>query len=268
LLDHEVRMKTGDGEIRHASLTAHLIRSQDGAVIGVGGALRDISERKRAEEALRESEKRLRQTLDAMLEGCQIIGFDWRYLYVNDAVARHGRRAKQGLLGHTMMEMFPGIEKTEVFRHLRRCMEKRVPHRMETEFTHPDGDKAWFELSIQPVPEGTLVLSLDISERKRAEEELQQAREELEDQVERQMQRGNQYGLTFRELTVLHLVAAGKSDKEIGLQLAISPLTARKHVEHILAKMESTCRTEASVRALREGLLDSSGPRPIQVHWP
>ena len=133
-------------------------------------AFRDITEIKRAEEALRESEARFRSTLDDMMEGCQIIGFDWRYLYVNDAAVKHGRRAKEELLGHTMMEIFPGIESTEMFAHLRRCMEKRVPQRTENEFTYPNGDKAWFELSIEPAPEGVFILSLDISERKRAEE--------------------------------------------------------------------------------------------------
>jgi GAF domain-containing protein len=40
------------------------------------------------DEALRESEERFHSTLDNMLEGCQIIGFDWRYLYLNAAAAR------------------------------------------------------------------------------------------------------------------------------------------------------------------------------------
>ena len=64
------------------------------------------------------------------------------------------------------------------------------------------------------------------------------------------------YGLTFRELTVLHLVAAGKSDKEIGAELSISPLTAQKHTSNILGKMDAGSRTEAATRALREDLLD------------
>lgn len=74
--------------------------------------------------------------------------------------------------------------------------------------------------------------------------------------MERQMQRGNPYGLTFRELTVLHLVAAGRADKEIGIELGISPLTAQKHVANILRKMGVASRTEAGVRAVREGLLE------------
>jgi len=117
--------------------------------------------------------------LDHLIEGCQIIGFDWRYLYVNDVTAQHGRLPKEALLGHTMMERYPGIEDTPVFAALRRCMEERIAQRMDNEFIYPDGKKAWFELSIQPVPEGIFILSLDITERKQAEEALRRYAERL-----------------------------------------------------------------------------------------
>ncbi len=138
-----------------------------------------VTKRNGEAQALPQSETRLRDTMDSMLEGCQIIGFDWRYLYVNDVVARQGRLAKEDLLGHTMMEMYPGIEETEMFGYLRRCMEQRLPHHMENEFVYPDGDRGWFELSIQPVPEGAFILSLDSTERKQAEEALRESTERL-----------------------------------------------------------------------------------------
>ena len=96
----------------------------------------------------------------------------------------------------------------------------------------------------------------EIRERKQAEDVRRGAEEELESRVERRMQEVNGYCLTFRELTVLHLVAAGESDKEIATVLGISPLTAHKHLANILDKMGAASRTEAGVRALREGLLD------------
>ena len=141
-----------------------------------------IVERKQVEEALLGSEARYRHLLDAMLEGCQIIGFDWRYLYVNDAVAQHGHQAKEILLGHTMMEIYPGIENTELFAALQRCMKERTPQQMENEFVYPDGMKGWFELSIQPVPEGIFILSIDITERKRVDQQLKE-REALLNEV-------------------------------------------------------------------------------------
>ena len=145
---------------------------------------RDITERKRAEEVLQESEKRFRSTLDNMLEGCQIIGRDWRYLYVNDVVATQGRRYKEELIGHKMMEMYPGIEETAMFAVLRQCMENRTVHRMENEFTFHDGSKGWFELSIQPIPEGIFILSLDITQRKRVEDALRKSEERFKQVAE------------------------------------------------------------------------------------
>jgi two-component system cell cycle sensor histidine kinase/response regulator CckA len=111
----------------------------------------------------------LAATLDAIREGVQIIGPDWRYRYVNEAVCRHGKRARQELLGRTMMEAYPGIEQTEMFAVLGRCMADRQPREIENDFVYPDGSRALFELRIQPCPEGIFVLSMDITDRRHLE---------------------------------------------------------------------------------------------------
>lgn len=139
--------------------------------------IRDVTERKQADE-------RYRNTLDNMLEGCQIIDFDWRYVYVNVAAARQGHSKPEDLLQRTMMEAYPGIEKTELFRVLRRCMEERLPQNMENVFTFPDGGVGWFDLRIQPVPEGLFILSIDITERKHVEEALTASEDRYRDLVE------------------------------------------------------------------------------------
>jgi PAS domain S-box-containing protein/putative nucleotidyltransferase with HDIG domain len=114
-----------------------------------------------------------RHTLDHMLEGCQVIGYDWRYIYVNEAAARHGRQTPDRLINRTMMEVYPGIENTEMFAVLKRCMQERAPQLMESKFENPDGSTGWFELSIQPVPEGLFILSIDVTGRKLAELQMQ-----------------------------------------------------------------------------------------------
>ncbi|MDD4923240.1 MAG: PAS domain S-box protein [Dehalococcoidales bacterium] len=132
----------------------------------------EVSEHKKTETALRASEERFRGTLDAMLEGYQIIGYDWRYLYINPVAAAQGHYERNRYYEHTMMELYPGIEKTEMFQAIQKCMQENRPDRIENEFTYPDGTKSWFDLSIEPVPEGVLVLSVDISELKKAESDI------------------------------------------------------------------------------------------------
>jgi PAS domain S-box-containing protein len=126
----------------------------------------------RSARLLDQSENRYQNTLDNLMESCQIIGFDWRYRYINDAGARYGRVAKADLIGHTVMGKYPGIETTGMFADMRRCMEERISLRREYEFTYPDGSAAWFEFSIQPVPEGIFILALDITSRRQSQAEL------------------------------------------------------------------------------------------------
>lgn len=54
------------------------------------------------------------------------------------------------------------------------------------------------------------------------------------------------YGLTQRETEVLHLLAEGRSNAEIGVELSLSPRTVEKHVEHILQKLGVKSRAAAT----------------------
>jgi DNA-binding NarL/FixJ family response regulator len=67
--------------------------------------------------------------------------------------------------------------------------------------------------------------------------------------------------LTSRELEVLRLVGAGKSNKEIAAHLSISDRTARTHVSNILGKLGLSSRTQAALWAVGEGLVDVDANR-------
>jgi HD-GYP domain-containing protein (c-di-GMP phosphodiesterase class II) len=62
-------------------------------------------------------------------------------------------------------------------------------------------------------------------------------------------------GLTTREVEVLRLLACGLSNKQIAQLLVISPKTAGSHVEHIYRKIDASNRAQASVFAMRHGLM-------------
>ena len=131
-----------------------------------------FKERYEAAEELRLQEERYRHTLDDMLEGCQIVGRDWKFLYVNETAARHSKKTQEELLGHTCVEVFPGIENASFYKKLKHCMEDEVAEHLEVEFVYEDGSIGYFYLSIEPVPEGLFILSSDITERKKAEARL------------------------------------------------------------------------------------------------
>jgi PAS domain S-box-containing protein len=156
------------------------IYDTDGSILGIVIVFQDETEKRKHQKLLAESEYRLRSTFDSMLEGCQILSHDWNYLLINDAAEKHNRRPKEELLGKKYMDMWPGIEETEVFKLIKKCMEFRTPQQIENEFVFPDGSVGFFNVKIEPVPEGVLILSDDITEKKLGEKSLQEKTNTLE----------------------------------------------------------------------------------------
>jgi len=253
--DHELTFMRKNGQRFPVIVSPSYTRDPQGNVVHRFATFKDITERKQAEEALRESETRFRTLSESSFEG----------------IAIH-RKGKILEANQPLATMF-GYELSEVIGM--HALDFTVPesrdlllHNIVSGYRDPfeltglrkDGTTFPVEVcgrAISYQGRAARVAAIrDITEHKQAEEALQKAREELEARAECQMERGNPYGLTFRELTVLHIVAAGKADKEIAGQLGITTLTASKHLANILNKMSAASRTEAGVRALREGLLD------------
>ncbi len=226
----------------------------------------DITERKLVQEAFERVSRQHKLILESAGDGISGLDLNGCMTFANPAAARMvGRDVEEliGQLAHDVMHHskpdgtpYPQ-EECPIHAALR---DGAVHHVTEEVFWRKDGTSVPVECVSTPIREngelvGAVVTFKDLSERKQVEEAVKKAREELETKVERQMLRPNPYGLSFREVTVLHLVAAGRSDKEIATLLSISPRTASNHVEHILAKMEAACRTEAAARAIREDLI-------------
>lgn len=68
------------------------------------------------------------------------------------------------------------------------------------------------------------------------------------------------YGLTARELEILHLVASGLSNPDIAKRLYVSPRTVSTHVEHLLGKLGCASRAQLAAMAVNEGLLLGEEP--------
>ncbi len=120
-----------------------------------------------------------RPTMDNMLEGCLIFDYDWRYRYLNDAAVKQCRRPKEELIGKVFMDVWPDIENTKVFSLMKDCLENRTPYSFMDEYEFSDRSKGWYNLKIQPVPEGVFVLSIEVTERKKAELEVERLQKEF-----------------------------------------------------------------------------------------
>jgi len=235
----ELEQVCKDGSTVWTEVKVGLLRDQDNRPVAILGVGRDISERKRAEDALRESERRFRTLSEAASEGI-VIHKKGRIL---DASQRFAE-----MFGYEVSEVI-GMHPWDFAAPDSRDL---VLHAAVSGYEEPfemiglrkDGSTFVVEAcgkatQYQGRPVAVAAIR-DITARKRAEKALRKARENIESRVERRVQQVNGYGLTFRELTVLHLVAAGKADKEIATVLGISPLTAHKHLANILNKMGAT----------------------------
>lgn len=179
----EYRVIHPDGSLRWLAISVKVAFGGEGenqrAVMGYGTTM-DITEKKYIENKLSESEKLYKSRLDNLLEGCQILGDDWRYIYINRSAEIHNRRPKHEMLGKTYTELWPGIESTEVFTRIKKCLENREFDQWENYFEFPDGRFGWYWLSLQPVSEGILILSIDVTEKKLAEQAIHESKARLE----------------------------------------------------------------------------------------
>jgi PAS domain S-box-containing protein len=257
------RARHRDGGWRYLEGSGRVIRDTPEGAYGVINS-RDVTDRVLAEQALEESEKRKAAILETALDAIITIDHDSRVLEFNPAAESMFGLAASEAIGERLDSLIvpPSLgvkHRKGMARYLATGRGPLVGKRVELTALRADGTEFPVEIAIVPIQrDGQPVFTghvRDLTERRRWEEELQQAREELESKVEGRMEQSGSYGLSFRELTVLHLVSKGKADKEIAVTLGISSQTVNKHVARILHKMGASSRTEAGVRAIKDGIV-------------
>ena len=115
---------------------------------------------------------------DNLIEGVSIISTEFKYLYINKALANQGLNLSTEDIGKGMLEKFPFIVKSEFYNRLKHCMKNRCNDEFEGEFElEGDQEAKWLNVRIQPFPDGLLIMSSDISEKKRIANELERRKE-------------------------------------------------------------------------------------------
>ncbi len=188
-LDAEFRIVRPDGEVRWLAAKGRVFYDVSGAPVRMVGLNQDITERKEAEEALRESEARFRHMADAAPALVWMSGPDARCTWFNRRWLEYTGRTMEQELGNGWTE---GVHPGDVHRCLEvyvQGFERREEFEMEYRLRRADGTYGWVLDHGVPLytPDGTFTgymgSGMEITERKRAEEELQQMNLDLERRV-------------------------------------------------------------------------------------
>lgn len=156
------------------------VRDETGAVAGLLNVTVDATPRKRAEQAeqaLRQSEQRLRGVLDGMGEAFGLMDGNLRIITQNPAALRLDHRTLDEIRGRSHWEVYPGSEDSELGRLYKRALRDQAPVSLEHLYDWPGGGQSWLEMRAYPVPEGLAVFWRDISARKAAEQALREGEE-------------------------------------------------------------------------------------------
>jgi two-component system sensor histidine kinase/response regulator len=182
---------TKDGRTIVCHWTNTPLERADGEVTGILSMVQDITEHKRAEEALRETEERFRSAFEDAPFGMCLTALDGRFLQANEALCR--------MLGYSHQELLAGswqdLTHPDDLERSRQAAAQlrsgtRTPVELEKRYIHKNGNFVWARLTMSAVRNGSGELSYhithieDITERKRAEEALRASEERFRSLIE------------------------------------------------------------------------------------
>jgi PAS domain S-box-containing protein len=153
------------------------IKDRDGRITGAVLVFHDVSEKRRAQEAIREGYVRLCSVLENITDAYFAYDDEWHFIDVNpEAEKVLGSKASR-LIGQRIFDLYPQTEHSEPFRHYRKAVEERKPVHFEAR-SPISGD--WYEFHAYPRSGRLEVYLKNINERKQAEEALLRAKEDWE----------------------------------------------------------------------------------------
>ena len=192
VVDYVGRGLKTDGSTFWVSLNAQFLRDDEGEAAGTEGFIRDITERKQTEQALRQSEGVLRGLFDNMPSGAAIYevrgdgsrGSDYIIKDFNATSLRIEGKTKDEVVGKSLLDLRPTIEEYGLIPVLQRVWQSGEPALFPSTLYIDERYANWYENRVFRLPSGEIVAIYDdITKRKQAEEEIGRLNAELEQRV-------------------------------------------------------------------------------------
>jgi PAS domain S-box-containing protein len=154
------------------------VHDDEGRLTNFVGVQNDITERRRIEEILRESEERFRATFEHAAVGAAQVGIDGRWLRVNRRLCEIVGYSQEELLGRTFQDItYPDDLEDDLDRMRRMLAGELETYAIEKRYVKKEGPEIWVNLTVSLVRDASgqpgyfIAVIEDISERKKAEEE-------------------------------------------------------------------------------------------------
>ncbi len=181
-----------DGTVFPIGIRVRLVRADKGKPVGMWGIVRDITELKRGEYALRQSEEKLRLIFDSVTDGITVTDLEGNILQVNEAITRmHGFERKDRLVGRNSFEFLPEEERMRARKLLTKVLETGHSGNVELALLRKDGTSYPVEISGALLkdgegnPTGFVGITRDIAERNLAQKALVESEKKYSTLVER-----------------------------------------------------------------------------------
>jgi PAS domain S-box-containing protein len=180
----EFRVVWPDGTVRHLRAYGQVVRDANGKPLRMTGTNYDITERKHAEQALREKEARYRALVESSPDAITQSDLSGKILMCNSQAARlHGYERAEDLIGTSVFSLFPPEELARTRINLQKTLKDGVTRNTEYRLLKKDGSQFQAELSATVItdaggtPTSFMAMTRDIGERRRMEEALRQSEE-------------------------------------------------------------------------------------------
>lgn len=180
-IDHfETVRRRKDGATFDVSLTISPIRDAGGKVIGASNVARDISERKRIERALRESEERFRAIVETTPECVKLVSADGTLLHMNSpGLQMVGAHSAEEVVGKNLYELIAPDDRDR-FKAFNESICRGEHGSLQFDIVGLEGKRRHMETHAAPLrnTDGTMVhlaVTSDISQRKQAEQALRES---------------------------------------------------------------------------------------------